>query len=76
MKWIDCIERLPDIDYDNKKTSIKVSIKCLGKEKKCHFRHIISEHGCYGVFYNLKNGKVYRNVTHWMPIPEAPKIIH
>jgi hypothetical protein len=72
-QWIDCNVKLPEVDYDNQKTSVKVKIKNFGKEKNCYFRHVINENVEYGIFYNRKDGTIYRHVTHWMPLPTAPK---
>jgi len=64
-EWINCASSLPEIDYENKKSSIRIKIRNMGKEKTAYFRTIIMDDVVYGIFYNLKEGTVYKHVTEW-----------
>lgn len=74
IEWYACEAYLPEIDYDQNKSAVKVYVKNFGKIHKCHYRHITSEHGTYGIFYNLKDGTIYRHVTHWKPVVTVRKV--
>lgn len=65
--WIDPKEELPEIDYENKKSSVKVEIKTrsTGRSVRVYFRHIHQGDTTYGIFYDLKSGHVIDNVMAW-----------
>jgi hypothetical protein len=68
IKWINVHEELPEIDFKNKKSSIKVFMKIKNKPKIGYFRLFFRINGeietaelnqCYGMFYIL-DGETYK----------------
>ena len=77
-KWIPVTERLPDVAITHKNRwehsteSVHVLCACLQKSGK----RMVKEGSCKvyasGTIYWMIPGTV-DSVTHWMPLPEAPK---
>lgn len=65
-----CSERLPEVDYKNKKSSVKVIINLPNMFPfAAHFRHVWQDDKAYGVFYSLETGETFFP-THWKYIDE------
>lgn len=79
-EWISVKDRLPEIDYKNKKSQAKVKIKINNNEDfclNCNYRETFSasenvELVRRGYIFYTMDGTTYVP-THWMPLPEPPK---
>lgn len=65
MNWIQCSERLPE-DGERVLFTENASTIYLGQ----HIKSVPQWNGD-GLFFHGDTG--YRNITHWMPLPEPPE---
>ena len=81
-RWIPVTERLPDLhtdDYeepDGSRMQFEVSdnhwvVTASGDQVKARYETGVVFQGWVGDF-----GETIRNVTHWMPLPERPEVLH
>lgn len=75
-KWISVKDQLPNVDYSNKKTSIRVLATDGNQIFYSVFHHLIKSEGIFGIFHTFCNdclhGEIIKNITHWMPLPKPP----
>ena len=76
MEWISVEDRLPEPDYEKKKTTCRVQIKLREKEEPfltCYFCNVFKLKEGYPVrmghlFYDKETGETYTGVSHWRPV--------
>ena len=62
MEWIKCEDKMPDNNTD-----------CLVVDDgDVCFAHFIIGYNNIPYFNSTDDNGEYKNVTHWMPLPEAP----
>lgn len=84
--WIACSERLPEIGEHDWRTAFPMLVNCEIGVIPAYYGFTYHEgEQCYGFLESLKFGdasgdrpeqyesKLMRHVTHWMPLPAAPK---
>jgi hypothetical protein len=64
-KWISVEERLPDTQQE-----VLTYSECNGVRSAC----LIGAKDDIKMWYLYKSDKLSISVTHWMPLPEAPKM--
>lgn len=63
-KWISVEEKLPDTQHE-----VLTYSECNGVRSAC----LIAVKDDFKTWYLCASGKISISVTHWMPLPEAPK---
>ena len=67
MEWISVKDRLPNLsDFENE------LLCCFKGWDDMYFMRILEYDANYEEWSDWQ-GEVYKNVTHWMPLPKPPK---
>lgn len=84
--WVSCSERMPEVGEHDWRTAFPMLVNCEIGVIPAYYGFTYHEgEQCYGFLESLKFGdasgdrpeqyesKLMRHVTHWMPLPAAPK---